>query len=56
MSVTDTTSSLSMNDILANSSKKASSTTSGGIASATNSATGGRRWARMLSCNCWSPS
>lgn len=42
MSVTDTTSSLSMNDILANSSKKASSTTSGGIASATNSATGGQ--------------
>ena len=42
MSVTDTTSSLSMNDILANSSKKTSSTTTGGIASATNSATGGK--------------
>ncbi|WP_282357642.1 flagellar hook assembly protein FlgD [Pseudomonas sp. PS01303] len=42
MSVTDTTSSLSMNDILANSSKTASSSTSGGIASATNSATGGQ--------------
>ena len=41
MSVSDTTSSLSMNDILANSSKKTSSTT-GGIASATNSATGGQ--------------
>ncbi|MBY8959431.1 MULTISPECIES: flagellar hook assembly protein FlgD [unclassified Pseudomonas] len=42
MSVTDTTSSLSMNDILANSSKKTSSSTTGGIASATNSATGGK--------------
>ncbi len=42
MSVSDTTSSLSMNDILANSSKKTSSTTTGGIASATNSATGGK--------------
>lgn len=42
MSVSDTTSSLSMNDILANSSKKASSSTTGGIASATNSATGGQ--------------
>jgi flagellar basal-body rod modification protein FlgD len=42
MSGTDTTSSLSMNDILANSSKTASSSTSGGIASATNSATGGQ--------------
>ena len=41
MSVSDTTSSLSMNDILANSSKKTGSTT-GGIASATNSATGGQ--------------
>ena len=42
MSVTDTTSSLTMNDILANSSKKTSSTTTGGIASATNSSTGGQ--------------
>ena len=42
MSVSDTTSSLSMNDILANSSKKTSSSTTGGIASATNSATGGK--------------
>ena len=42
MSVTDTTSSLTMNDILANSSKKTSSTTAGGIASATNSSTGGQ--------------
>ena len=42
MSVTDTTSSLSMNDILANSSKKTSSTTTDGIASATNSSTGGK--------------
>ena len=42
MSVTDTTSGVSMNDILANSTKKTSSTTSGGIASATNSATGGQ--------------
>ena len=42
MSVTDTTNNLSMKDILANSSKKTSSTTSGGIASATNSATGGQ--------------
>ena len=42
MSVSDTTSSLSMNDILANSSKKTSSTTTGGIASATNSTTGGQ--------------
>ena len=42
MSVTDTTSSLSINDILANSSVKASSSSSGGIASATNSATGGQ--------------
>ena len=42
MSVSDTTSSLTMKDILANSSKKTSSTTTGGIASATNSATGGQ--------------
>ncbi|NTZ96564.1 flagellar hook assembly protein FlgD [Pseudomonas koreensis] len=42
MSVSDTTSSLSMNDILANSSKKTSSTTTDGIASATNSSTGGK--------------
>jgi len=42
MSVSDTTSSLSMNDILANSSKKTSGSTTGGIASATNSATGGK--------------
>ncbi|HGM5552022.1 MULTISPECIES: flagellar hook assembly protein FlgD [Pseudomonas] len=42
MSVSDTTSSLSMNDILANSSKKTSSSTTGGIASATNSTTGGQ--------------
>ena len=42
MSVTDTTSSLSMNDILANSSIKTSSSTADGIASATNSATGGQ--------------
>lgn len=42
MSVTDSTSSLSVNDILANSSVKSSSSTSGGIASATNSATGGQ--------------
>ena len=41
MSVSDTTSSLSMNDILANSSKKTSSTADG-IASATNSSTGGQ--------------
>ncbi|MDL5602173.1 flagellar hook assembly protein FlgD [Bacillus subtilis] len=41
MSVTDTTSSLSMKDILANSSKKTSSTADG-IASATNSSTGGQ--------------
>jgi flagellar basal-body rod modification protein FlgD len=39
MSVTDTTSSLSLNDILANSSIKTSTTTDG-LASATNSATG----------------
>nr|WP_315448668.1 flagellar hook assembly protein FlgD [uncultured Pseudomonas sp.] len=42
MSVTDSTGSLSLKDILANSSKKTSSTTTGGIASATNSATGGK--------------
>lgn len=54
MSVTDTTSSLSMNDILANSSKKTSSTADG-IASATNSSTGGQALGRMRSCNCWSP-
>ena len=42
MSVSDTTSSLGMNDILANSSKKTSSTTTDGIASATNSSTGGK--------------
>ncbi|MBA5979908.1 MULTISPECIES: flagellar hook assembly protein FlgD [Pseudomonas] len=42
MSVSDTTSSLSMNDILSNSSKKTSSTTGDGIASATNSTTGGQ--------------
>ncbi|MFJ2323701.1 flagellar hook assembly protein FlgD [Pseudomonas sp. NPDC087817] len=42
MSVTDSTGTLSLKDILANSSKKTSSTTTGGIASATNSATGGK--------------
>src|ERR1700739_2188785 len=41
MSVSDTTSSLSMKDILANSSKKTSSTADG-IASATTSSTGGQ--------------
>lgn len=40
MSVTDSTSGLSINDILANSSVKTSNSTAGGIASATNSATG----------------
>jgi flagellar basal-body rod modification protein FlgD len=40
MSVTDTTSSLSLNDILANSSVKNTSTTSDGLASATGSAAG----------------
>ena len=40
MSVTDTTSGLSLNDILANSSIKNTSTTSDGLASATNSAAG----------------
>ncbi|WP_426202837.1 flagellar hook assembly protein FlgD [Pseudomonas sp. TWP3-1] len=42
MSVTDSTSTLSMKDLLANSAKKTSSTTSDGIASATNSTTGGQ--------------
>jgi flagellar basal-body rod modification protein FlgD len=41
MSVTDTTATPSLKDILANSAKT-SSTTTGGIASATNSATGGQ--------------
>ncbi|MGF6113871.1 flagellar hook assembly protein FlgD [Pseudomonas sp. ADAK2] len=43
MSVSDTTSTISMKDILANSSVKSSSSSGDGIASATNSATGSQK-------------
>jgi flagellar basal-body rod modification protein FlgD len=55
MSVTDSVSNKTLNQVLANSSQAKATDTS--LAAASKGVAGNsRHWAKMRSCNCWSPS